>query len=238
MKRLYLLNAVVTFMIVIYLLIQAFHPDVSEIENYILDNPKTLITSLERYRQQMESPPPQASIDDKRLFGGENDPKIGNPDAKIKIVEFFDYSCGYCHKMFLVKQKLIADNKDIQIISREVPMLSEKSAMMSRASLAAYRAAPAKYMAYQEALFNSRGRTADVEVFTRLASSVGIDERAFKKAFDDVKKHDSIVSENAELARAIGVRGTPAYIIGDELIPGYISYENFNAKIESRRKAS
>lgn len=241
MKRLPLLNLVLTVMIVLYLIIQMYSApaiDDKEIEKYILNNPKTIISSLEGYRQQMESAAPSANIDEKRLFGGVDDPKIGNPNAKIKIVEFFDYTCGYCRKMFSVKQKLIQTNNDILIISREIPMLSEKSAIMTRASLAAYRAAPTKYMAYQEALFNLKGRTTDADVFIRLAGSVGIDERAFKKAFDDVKKHDSIINENAELARGIGVRGTPAYIIGDELIPGYISYENFNAKVANRREAT
>ncbi len=179
---------------------------------------------------------PQHAAFNKRLFDGVYDPKIGNPNAKIKVVEFFDYNCTYCYKMFLITKKLAAANPDVQFIFKELPILSKKSAMMSRASLASYRAAPSKYMEYQEALYNARGANMDLATFTRLAGNVGIDENAFKKAFDDIERHDSIVKANNVLANDISIQGTPAYIIGDELIPGYISYEDFNAKISEQRK--
>ncbi len=241
MKKLSLINFIISLAIIIYLLIQILNPSkvsLDDVKQFILDNPKVLIDSLEGYRKQMDKSELKSVVDEKQIFSGVNDPRVGNPNAKIKIVEFFDYSCGYCHKMFLVKKKLLEANKDIEIISKETPMLSERSVLLSKASLAAYKADSSKYMAYQEVLFDLRNKqTLNVDLFTKLAVQVGIKENDFKKAFDDEEKHASVINDNAELAGNIGLRGTPAYVIGNEIIPGYISYEDFNTKIANRRKA-
>jgi protein-disulfide isomerase len=226
-------------LIVLYLVVQAFgcggalvsEVNASQIENYLLENPKIILASLENYKQREEE---NANVN--KLFNNAYDPKAGNPNAKIKIIEFFDYSCSYCYKMSLIMQKLLKENSDIQVIFKELPMMNRKAAILSRASLAAYRASPSKYLEYQEALFGLKGGGLDAITFINLAKEVGVDEKAFKKEFNDLEKNDRVIRDNVDLATDLGIRGIPVYIIGNELIPGYISYEDFNARIQKQRE--
>lgn len=214
--------------------------DGKKVEEYLMQNPKVVIGAIEKYQQQKQAEQldqAKRSLAEKtgELFGNTDDPRVGSNDAKIKIVEFFDYSCGYCKKMSAVKRQLLAENADIQIIFKEMPILGEPSYKLAHASMAAYIAAPDKYFAFQQALMGGTADTSEANM-VGIAKNVGIDESAFKKAYQDEGRIKAIFQKNMKLAYELGLRGTPAYVIGNELIPGYVSYEELKKQIEQARK--
>ena len=250
MQKLILSNFVLTLLIIVYLVIQVVHPQfwrhssqlissqVAVVEDYIISHPETLIASLEAHHKaqvEMMTKRAQDKIVERsaEIFNNAADPRVGNPQGKIKIVEFFDYSCGYCQKMLAVKRKILESNKDVQFIMKELPILSDASATRARASLAFYKVAPDKYNQYQEALFKLKGSSDVQKACIDLAKSLGVNEEAFKAALAQPAGQDAILESNMRLALDLGLRATPAYIIGNEVIMGYTDYEAFNEKIKT-----
>lgn len=214
------------------------------IKEYLINNPGVVISAIEKFQMQKQAEMNQQAkknLAEKKadLFSSKDDPRIGSDSAKIKVVEFFDYNCGYCKKMLGAKSKLIAENPDVQIIFKEMPILSEASYALARASLSVYMASPDKYFAFQQALL-SGGHSADVseDAMVSVAKGVGVDEKAFRAAYKDEAKIKSVFQNNTRLAYELGVRGTPAYVVGNELIPGYVSYEELKKHIEQARQSS
>ena len=160
------------------------------------------------------------------------DPRVGHANPKVKIVEFFDYSCGYCRKMFTINQQLL-QNPDIQFVFKETPILGEASFIASRISLAVYNLNPSKYLQFQQALWNDGNRTQ--EHLIKLAVDAGISETDLINLLNDKDKIAAIdegLVANQQLAVKMNIEGTPSYVIGDQFIPGATSYDQMNKIVQ------
>ncbi len=169
-----------------------------------------------------------------KLFENPKDPFIGNPKGTIRIVEFFDYDCGYCKKALEPLLQLVKAEKDVKVIFKEFPILSEVSKMKAKAALAAHL--QGKYMPLHTELM--KNRVPDEAGVMKIAKKHGLDVGKLKKDMRG-SKVAAIIAANRELADSIGARGTPTFLFGEKLIPGAMSLEEMKklvAELRAKKK--
>jgi len=159
-------------------------------------------------------------------------PFIGNPDASVTVVEFFDYNCGYCKRAVPDIQATLEKDSDVKFVFHEMPILGPSSRTAAQYALAAHK--QGKYFEYHVALMEFRGEKND-KTLEKLAKDVGLDvEKA--KADANSKEIAAMIEESMTLASKIGIRGTPAFIVGDKLFRGYLGPDGLQSEIKTARK--
>ena len=143
---------------------------------------------------------------------------LGNKNGKDIIIEFFDYNCGYCKRSFPEIMDLVSENKNIKVILKELPVLGESSILASKASIASQK--QNKYFDFHQELINFSGLISLSDI-KKISKELGINYEQLQK---DMNSDETIllINESYRLADLIGVRGTPAFIINNDLIPGAI----------------
>ncbi|ETO01616.1 putative Zn-dependent protease, partial [Reticulomyxa filosa] len=210
------------------------------VKSTIKENPELIIQAVQECQiKKMQDAMEQAKKNVKEkiavIENNSNDPKVGPDTAKVKVIEFFDYNCGYCKHMANVKSKIIEQNPDIQYIFKELPIMGEASTIASKAALAVYNIDKSKYLPFHIALLKSNNRTEESLINT--AGTLGIDLIKLKEELKNPKLNE-VINATQNLAGELGIRGTPGYIINGELIPGVISFEQFVAKINQAKIAT
>ena len=208
----------------------------SIIKEYILNNPKVLMDSVNNMRaneqKAQEDGAAQALKDNSDYLLKGNLPDVGNKNADVTIVEFFDYNCGYCKQGYEAVQQGLDTDKNLRFVFVDFPILSESSHLASRYALAAQK--QGKYFELHRELMKYKGPKTD-ESILGLAKTAGLDIDKLKA---DLNSPDieAAIKKNTELAQKLAISGTPAFIIGDEIIRGYIPFDGMKAKIEEKRK--
>ena len=159
----------------------------------------------------------------------------GAADADVTLVEFFDYSCGYCRAANPDVEKLLAEDPKLKVVYRELPILGEDSQKAALISLAvAQQGAPA-YAAFHKAMWAAgRPSAATVEQALRAA---GLDPAKVQSSADTTAVRGEIES-NLGLQRTLALSGTPSWIIGDQVINGAVGYDELKSAIAEARKAA
>jgi protein-disulfide isomerase len=207
------------------------------IRDYLLAHPEVIVEALEKYQAQQEKAAAEQqarAIAERReeLARAPDTPVLGNPDGDIAIVEFFDYRCPYCKSVAGSVVDLVEADGNIRFVLKEYPILGADSEFAAKAALAARM--QGKYRELHMAMMDFKGKVTSDDV-RRLAAGVGLDVDRLERDMQSPVVADSI-SRNLALGEAIGVRGTPAFVIGDELIPGAISVEEMQKRIAVARK--
>ena len=158
-------------------------------------------------------------------------PNLGNIGGDVTVVEFFDYNCGYCRQAGKTIQALIASDPNIRVIFREWPVLGEGSTFAARAVLAS--AEQGKYEEFHWALMNGKVR-ATKAVVMKVARDLGLD--IAKLEADMVSQTvDLHLEQSSMLAQNLGFTGTPAFIVGNEKVPGMISFDQISEFVAEAR---
>lgn len=206
------------------------------VRDYIVAHPEVLIeamTSLEA-KETAARKKAQTSALNKNRKAIFNDPSsfvAGNPKGDVTIVEFFDYNCGYCKRAVAPLLDAVAKDGKVRLVLKELPILGPSSVTASHAALAAQR--QGKYMELYKALYAHKGPLDDEAVFN-IAADVGLDIKQLSKDMMDPAIAKTI-SRNEELADALGISGTPGFIIGDKYYAGAQSHDELVAAIKLAR---
>ena len=205
------------------------------VEDYIKNNPEVIIEVLnERAKEDAEK---QAQTDrtlstvPDGLYDYPLTPKIGPDDAKVKVVEFFDYNCGFCKRVIGDVNRAMEANPNVQFIFKELPILSDESRVVARYALAANM--QGKYFEFHQELMSSRGRVTE-ETAKQAAGKIGLDLDQLEVDAQSQGVSDAL-DKNMEIARELGVRGTPFFVIGKEKVPGAIGYSRIQSLIDQGR---
>ncbi len=145
-------------------------------------------------------------------------PVLGPEDAPVTIVEFFDYNCPFCRQVKPEVQALLADDPNIRLVYREWPILGEGSVFAARAALATR--SQGKYEEFHWAMMGMQGRAEEASVL-RIAEEVGLDLEKLR-ADMEAPEIDDHIAQSMRLTRALGFSGTPSFVIGDALVPGFV----------------
>ena len=206
------------------------------IKAYILEHTEVLMESVNNYRSTEEKrqndQAAQALKDNSDAFlKSAHLPDVGNKNADVTIVEFFDYNCGYCKQGFEAVQQGLNEDKNLRFVFIDLPILSESSTTASRFALAAQK--QNKYFELHRALMTFNGPKTE-ESILKLAKDAGLDVEKLK-ADEKSPDVDEAIKKNQELAQKLAINGTPAFIVGEELIRGYIPYPAMKTLIEKQR---
>ncbi|HZC17109.1 MAG TPA: DsbA family protein [Caulobacteraceae bacterium] len=139
---------------------------------------------------------------------------LGNPRGDVTIIEFFDYACPFCKAAEPRLEAFLKADRNTRLVVEEFPILSPQSIIASRVALAAAR--QGKYAAFHQALMLYRGRLDEAAIFG-VAQAVGLDVARLRRDMDAPALTAAIAS-NLKLARAIGVPGTPTFIIDGRIL--------------------
>lgn len=202
----------------------------------IRQNPEVVMEAIEtlqaREEAEKELAATKALRDQKAALQNDpNAPVMGNPDGDITIVEFFDYNCGYCRRVFPAVQELIGEDKNIRVVLREWPILGEESVFAARASLASRK--QGKYEEFHAALMEFQGRASEAVVL-RVADDLGMDIDQLRADMEGAEI-DAHFQASSQLTQALGLNGTPAFVFEDQLVPGAIELEQMQALVEQLR---
>lgn len=210
------------------------------VKDYLLANPEILqeaAQALEQRQKQTEDEQRKGALvaNAELIFRDKADFVAGNPNGNVTMVEFFDYNCPWCKKDFDDVMALIDEDKELRVVLKEFPILGPDSEYASKAAIAAgYQG---KYLQLHTALFQHEGRITEKTV-NELAIAQGLDMDRLKKDMTNSKVGE-IIGRNRALAQSLAINGTPAFIINDQLFPGYLPKEELgNAIVEARAKGT
>ena len=161
-----------------------------------------------------------------------NAPVLGNPDGDVTVVEFFDYNCPYCRRAMDEVQGLMDADDDVRLVYREWPILGEGSVFAAKAALAARK--QGKYEEFHWAMMSMNGRAEEASVL-RVAAEVGLDIDQLRLDME-APEIDEHLTTSMSLAQSLGFNGTPSFVIGDELVPGFVEQPQLEEIVDSTRK--
>jgi protein-disulfide isomerase len=207
------------------------------IHDYIMAHPEVVIESIraERLREKEEAAEDAKSAIAERRNDLLQDPTSavgGNPKGDVTLVEFFDYRCPYCKQVEPSLEALLKEDRNLRIVYKEFPVLGPASVTASRVALAARK--QGKYEQFRHAMMTTKGQIDD-EVVMRVAQSSGLDMTRLKTDMQ-APEIEEILKSNLDLAVALGVQGTPAFVVGDTMAPGAADIDSLRKLIAAARK--
>ncbi|WP_437360869.1 DsbA family protein [Inquilinus limosus] len=206
------------------------------VRDYIRAHPEIVVEALDAYQAKKEEQERagQAKMLTSRadeIFRSPSSPVIGNPQGDVTLVEFFDYQCGYCKRSQPDLERLVKEDSGLRVVLKEFPILGPASVTAARASLAAQK--QGKYLDFHTKLMAFKGQLTDQAIFDT-AKQVGLDLDKLKQDMND----PSVAAElraNMDLAEALGVQGTPAFVINDQIIPGAVGFDALKSQVDKDR---
>ena len=151
----------------------------------------------------------------------------GAAKPDVTLTYFFDYSCGYCRQSNPDIERLLAEDKGLRVVYRELPILGPDSVAAARVSLAASKAG--KFIQYHDALY-AAGRPGP-NTIALAARAAGV---AAQPADDPAQEAE--LRANMSLASQLGATGTPLFVVGDRVINSAVGYEGLKEAIKAARK--
>jgi protein-disulfide isomerase len=207
------------------------------VRSYLLANPDIIVEALNilEDRQKTEAAASQAAALTQRISELRDDPRTpshGPADADVTVIEFFDYRCQYCKQVAAALAELARGDARLRIVYKELPILSPDSLVAARAALAAHL--QGAYRPFHAALMARRGAYDDAAI-AAVAGELGLDLARLKA---DMNRPEiaAQIERNRALARDLGIRGTPAFVIGTELVPGAIDLETMRGLVAKARR--
>ncbi|SOB98358.1 protein-disulfide isomerase [Rhodobacter sp. JA431] len=209
------------------------------VRDYLMENPEVLVEAINKLEERQQA---QAAQDDRILvqtnaediFEFAGDWVGGNLEGDITMVEFIDYKCSYCKKAYEVVDEVLKSDRNIRFVVKEFPILSDQSVLAARFAVAVKQVAgDAAYEAVHNELMAFRGDMT-LESLSRLASEQKIDPDLVIAKMN-TEEVTAVLRSNAQLAERMGIAGTPAFVVGGQLLRGYAPTEAMHQIIAQER---
>lgn len=190
-----------------------------KVRAYLLENPEVLVEVSAKLQAKQAR---QAADKARGAIGRyrqalERDPRdfVANPDGAVTVVEFFDYRCSYCKLAAPEVVALIQQNPDVRFVFKDFVIFGHDSEVAARMALGAKD--QGKTIALYKRLMAEK--SLDEAAVTRIAQEVGIDV-ARARAAGGAPVTSQHLADTHALAEALAVEGTPAFFVGNRMIPG------------------
>lgn len=210
------------------------------VKDYLLKNPEVLtevIAELERRQTEAQQAAQASALKEssQALLNASHSFVVGNPMGDVTLVEFFDYNCGYCKRALGDLRTLLKNDPKLRVVLKDFPVLGPDSVEASRVSLAAKNQLQGeKLFDFHLKLMDSKGRV-NGERAMAVAKDMGLDMARLQKDLESVEIR-SALQENMGLGDKLGLTGTPAFIIGDTVIPGAVGLDPLKQVVASVRQ--
>src|ERR1700744_6299207 len=210
------------------------------VKNYLVSHPEVLeeaMNELSKRQAAAEDQKHQESIakNSDTIFNSPRGVVLGNKNGDVTFVEFFDYNCGYCKRAMADMLDLMKSDPKLKVVLKEVPVLSPGSVEAAQVAVAVRMQDPTgkKYLDFHQKLLGGRGPADKAHAMTA-AKDAGLDMGRLEKdlASPEVK---ATIEENFKLAEAMGMNGTPSYVIGKQIVVGAVGLDGLKEKIAEAR---
>ena len=211
----------------------------AEVRAYLLDNPEVLMEAIAILDERQAAAEADRDLQlvtayADQLFSSPYDFVTGNPEGDITIVEFIDYRCGYCRRAAPEVAGLMEADENIRLVIKEFPILGEQSMLAARFALSARIVeGDQAYDDMHNALIVMQGDMTETSL-ARLANTLGYDGEAIIDGLD-APEIDEVIGANYQLAQAMGISGTPTFVIGDQLIRGFVPGAQMSEIVDNLR---
>jgi len=224
---------------------QSFNPTQrSEIEkiikDYLVANPEILeemSAELTKRQSAAEAEKHRAAVQKNAdiIFKSPRGVVVGNRDGDVNFVEFFDYNCGYCKQAMVDMMELMKADPKLRVVLKEFPVLGPGSVEAAQVAVAVRMQDPTGkiYLNFHQKLLGSRGQ-ADKARAIAAAKEAGADMARLEKDLTSPEVNATL-NENMKLAEAMGLNGTPSYVIGSDVVVGALGFANLSRKISEAR---
>ncbi|MDH3668209.1 MAG: DsbA family protein [Paracoccaceae bacterium] len=213
----------------------------NEVRAYLLENPEVLMEAIRilearRDANARDKDAMAIASNYQQIFKNPNSWVDGNPDGDITLVEFADYRCGYCKRAHPELKELLARDPNIRLVVKEFPILGPDSVTAARIATAATEIDSSKFKALNDAMMTFGGQLNETAIY-QIAGTIGYDIPALKAraAEPDIEAR---IAETYALARNLGLEGTPSFVLGDQIIRGYIPLDEMIAAVAEARDAT
>jgi protein-disulfide isomerase len=206
------------------------------VRNYLLAHPEVLeeaMAELTRRQSAAEAEKQQANVakNAEAIFASPRGVTIGNRDGDVTFVEFFDYNCGYCKRAMLDMLEIMKGDSKLKVVLKEFPVLGPSSIEAAQVGVAVRMQDPSgrKYLDFHQKLLTGKGQ-ADKARAMAAAREAGLDMGKLEKdlASPEIR---ATLEENFKLAEAMGMNGTPSYVIGKQVVIGAVGVDSLKEKI-------
>ena len=210
------------------------------VHDYLIAHPEVIqdaMAELERRQTAAEAEKHKVAVKEQaeKLFSSPNQVTLGNPNGNVTFVEFFDYNCGYCKRAMDDMLTLMKDDPKLKVVLKEFPVLGPGSLEAARVAVAVRMQDKSgkKYLEFHTKLLGGRG-AADEAHALAVAKDIGMNMTQLQK---DMKGPEvkATLDEDFKLAEALGLNGTPSYVIGSEVVVGAIGLPGLQAKVNTAR---
>src|SRR3954449_11672345 len=206
------------------------------IKNYLVTHPEVLeeaMAELTKRQAAAQTQKHEASVaqNSDTIFNSPRGVVLGNKDGDVTFVEFFDYNCGYCKRAMNDMMELMKSDPKLKVVLKEFPVLSQGSVEAAQVAVAVRMQDPTgkKYLDFHQKLLGGRG-PADKARALAAAKEAGLDTARIEKEIGGPEVRATI-EENFKLAEAMGMNGTPSYVIGKQVVIGAVGVDNLREKI-------
>ena len=206
------------------------------IRDYLMQNPEVLrdaMAALEQKQKQDEDAKRLQVVDDesRALFDSPFQATLGNPQAKVSIVEFFDYNCGYCKRALDDMAKIVKD-PNVKVVLKDFPVLGPGSVEAAQvASAVRNQFKGDKFWAYHYKLLSTHGPVGKAQALS-VAKDLGADMDLLARDLDkpDIKAG---LQKNMQLADALSLTGTPSFVVGHDVVVGAVGYDELKGRLDN-----
>jgi len=209
------------------------------VRTYMLAHPDLLLELIDQIESDRAASraTADASLIEKNsnaLFADANSFVGGNPNGDIVIVEFLDYKCGYCKQAFPEVAKVIQTDGNIRFVIKEFPILGEQSVLAARFAISVkLNAGDEAYGKIHDTMMTFRGDFNDASL-RRLADQAGLATEAIMSGMN-APEVDAVLNANHALARALEIDGTPGFILGNQVLRGYVPHDALVQLVDQAR---
>jgi protein-disulfide isomerase len=208
------------------------------IETYLMDDPRILERLSVALQSELDNEARAAvrlalaGLSD-AIYDDPEHPVLGNPDGDVTIVELFDYNCPYCARSMPELMQMIDEDPGLRLILKEFPVLGQGSTDAARIAVAVLKAG-ADYDEFHQRLFAVRG-AADGASAMGVVAEMGLDAAAIELQ-SAAQSTTDVIQRSFDIATALQINGTPAFIIGDEIVMGAVGIDVLREKVASVRE--
>ena len=211
------------------------------IREYLIKHPEVLqeaMAELEKKQQLAEVEKARSAIKNhsEALFNSPRQVTLGNPQGDVTFVEFFDYNCGYCKRALNDMVELMGKDPKLKVVLKEFPVLGPSSVEAAQVAVAVRMQDKTgkKYLEFHQKLLTGRGQVDKAKAMAAARDS-GLDMARLEK---DLKSDEigKTLEESMKLAEALGLNGTPSYVIGNDVVIGAVGQAALSQKIQAARK--
>ena len=189
------------------------------VEKALMEKPEIVFNAMQAYdakqrEEAMKAVEANIKASAEELYNRAGDGVIANPEGKLVLVEFFDFSCGYCHKIYPALKEVAAKNPDVKIVAKPMAFLSPASKYAAEAALAA--AEQGKFAEVYAGLFEAEGRLNEGKI-DEIVAATGVDMAKLKEDMKSAKVQETL-NAVTELAGKIQVGGVPTLVFNNKIL--------------------